>query len=90
MRTRYVTYLRHQLRHCSRGRQAELPLPGSRGVPAWNRYLLVVIPIRIRNRYINTNEDTGKMHECIWFNFWRTFTAEYLLNTTRWQIWRDG
>jgi len=50
MGTGYVTYLRHQLRHQSRGRQAASWLPGSR-----NRYSLIVIPICIR--YNNTNEE---------------------------------
>jgi len=45
-----------------------------RGVPAWNRHSLLVIRVRIRNRYNNTNENkVGKcMHAVALFDFWPT------------------
>jgi len=33
------------------------PLPAARGVPAWNRYSLMVISVRIRSHYNNTDEE---------------------------------
>jgi len=54
MRTRYViTYVVNYIINRVVGKQ----LPAAMGVSTWNRYLLIVIYVCIRNCYNNTDED---------------------------------
>jgi len=54
MHTRYViTYVVNYVINHMVGKQ----LPAARGVPAWNRYSLIVIRVHIRNHYNNTDEE---------------------------------